>query len=134
MDFAKLKYKKRNQIQNQMALPKKYRLIKKNDFGRVYKEGRSFAEEFIVCKVLKNGLEFPRFGFVVGLKIAKKAVVRNKLRRRMQEIARLVLEKMKEKEKGVDVVVFPKKGAEIKKYEEIRQVFIKTLQKAGVIK
>lgn len=109
-------------------LPKKYRLVKESDFERVYKKGSSFAEKFVICRVLNNELGWPRFGFVVGIKISKKAVARNRLRRQFQEMARLAIPEIKS---GVDIVVFPRKEAEGRKHGEIKEAFLRILRKAG---
>ena len=111
-------------------LPKKYRLLKERDFERVYKKGSSFAEKFVVCKILKNDLGLPRFGFSIGTKISKKAVSRNRLRRQFQEIARLAVNDIKN---GVDIIVLPKKDAEGKKNKEIKEAFLKILKKSGIM-
>ncbi|KKR03914.1 MAG: Ribonuclease P protein component [Parcubacteria group bacterium GW2011_GWF2_39_13b] len=112
-------------------LPIKYRLTKEKDFERAYKKGRNFGEKFIVCKAARNGLDFSRFGFVIGLKIEKRAVARNKLRRQLQEIARTAMGSIK---KGFDIVVFPKKEAKARDYEELKQAFLAALKKAGIMK
>lgn len=43
--------------------------------------------------MLKNGSDQNRFGFIISQKVSKKAVVRNKIRRRLAEIAKINLNK-----------------------------------------
>ena len=67
-------------------LPKKNRLKNKKDFERVFKQGKGFKEDFLFFKITKNNLKENRFGFIVSLKVSKKAVLRNKVKRRLREI------------------------------------------------
>lgn len=111
-------------------LPKENRLKKQKDFERVYKQGRGFKQDFLFLKITANDLEITRFGLVVSRKISKKAVIRNRLKRRLREIIRLRLEKIK---KGKDVVLITLSGVEKKEYAEIEQVVEKLFKKAGLI-
>ena len=65
------------------------RSIKLNsDFRRTYSRGKSAVSPCVVVYCRKNRLGRNRVGFTVSKKIGK-AVVRNKIRRRLREIARL---------------------------------------------
>ncbi|MEK7503439.1 MAG: ribonuclease P protein component [Patescibacteria group bacterium] len=90
-------------------LPGTNRLKKKKDFERVFKQGRGLKESFLSLKLVKNGLGETRFGFVVGQKVSRKAVVRNKVKRRLRDIVRSQLGGIK---KGLDVAIVAGKGAE----------------------
>ncbi len=85
-----------------MALNKKNRLKKKRDFGEVFKKGRAVKGSFLFIKYRKNGLDAPRFGFVVSAKVAGNAVERNRIRRILSEAARGRIESLD----GYDIVVF----------------------------
>ena len=61
------------------------RLRKGREFDRVYSEGTVFNGPLFVVRVVPNGLEESRWGFAVGKKLAPKAVVRNRTRRRLRE-------------------------------------------------
>src|SRR3990167_6434505 len=71
-----------------MALNKKNRLKKKQDFEAVFKKGKAVNGSFLFIKYKKNELDMPRFGFVVSAKVAGKAVERNKIRRILSETVR----------------------------------------------
>ena len=73
-------------------LAAKHRLRKKKDIGQVLKEGKSSKEGPLVLKTIKNNLGFCRFAFIVSRKVSQKAVVRNKIRRKMREAVRLKVE------------------------------------------
>lgn len=67
-------------------LPKINRIKKKKDFDLIFKKGKNFKTSLLVLKLVENGLDFNRFGFIISKKVSKKAVVRNKIRRRVSEI------------------------------------------------
>jgi ribonuclease P protein component len=93
------------------------RLSKNKDFDKVFRAGRSSYQEVLGAKLIPNNLDYNRFGVLVGLKVNKKATVRNKIKRRIKMAIRLDEPFLK---KGYDcvIVVFPLILA--KNYEEIR--------------
>ena len=101
-------------------LPGINRLKKKKDFEYVFKQGRGLKEGFLSLKFVKNGRDSTRFGFVVGQKVSHKAVVRNRVKRRLRDLARARLEDVK---KGFDVAVVTGKGAELATLEETAVIF-----------
>lgn len=109
-------------------LPKPNRLRNKKDFDKVFKEGRGFKEGLLYLKFRNNNLEISRFGFIVSQKVSKKAVVRNKLKRRIREIIKGT--KIK---KGLDVVLITTSGLENKDFPELAETVNKVLTKAGII-
>jgi len=84
-----------------MALNKKNRLKKKKDFEIVFKKGKAIKGNFLFAKYFRNSLEFPRIAFVVSLKISKKAVIRNRIRRIISEIVSRNLKKIQ----SVDIIM-----------------------------
>ncbi|MFN8617630.1 MAG: ribonuclease P protein component [Dehalococcoidia bacterium] len=64
------------------------RLRKGREFDRVYSEGTVHNGPLFVVRAVPNGLAHCRWGFAVGKKLAPKAVVRNRTRRRLREGAR----------------------------------------------
>ena len=69
-------------------MERKYRLRLNADFQRVRREGKVWTNDWMVLCALPNNLELSRFGFAVSKRIGK-AVVRNRVRRRMREAVRL---------------------------------------------
>lgn len=107
------------------------RLKKKKDFEKVFKDGQGYKEDFLYLKICKNNLKESRFGFITSKKFSSKAVVRNKIKRKLREIIRLKMPKMK---KGIDgaIVVLP--GLEIKDFWELDGIIDDLFKKAGIIK
>lgn len=70
-------------------------LHQKNDFERVAKKGQPFFTNELGFKLLRNNLNYNRYGIVVGSAIDKRAVVRNKIRRQIKEIIVLNDKKIK---------------------------------------
>lgn len=106
-------------------LPQKNRLQKKKDFDNVFKSGKGFREGFLYFKIKKNSLNSSRFGFIVSKKFSKKAVERNKIKRRLREIIKKELPKIK---KPIDVVIIINPGLE-NNFEKLEQAINKLLEK-----
>lgn len=64
------------------------RLRKGTEFDTAYSKGTVFGSPLFVVRCHSNGLGVTRWGFAVGKRIAKRAVVRNRTKRRIREIAR----------------------------------------------
>src|SRR3989338_10677856 len=102
-------------------LPKENRLQKSKDFDLVYKKGRFFNTKFFGLKYAVNNFPQIRIGFVDNTKVHKKATKRNLLKRRMREIIRLNLDKIKP---GFDIVLTARTGAWELEYKTIEENII----------
>ncbi len=112
-------------------LKRKHKLKKKNDFKELFDQGRSYYGDFLKIKTKANNLGFNRFAFVVGLKISKKAVWRNKIKKRLEEIVFDEKEKLK---CCFDIVVIPSDKIIEKEYQLIKEELTCLFEKAGLIK
>lgn len=112
-------------------LPRINKLKNKKDIERVLRRGKGFKEDFLILKIFKNSLEKPRFAFIVSQKISKKATLRNKIKRRLSELARFKIKKMK---KGMDLILIAVPGLEEKDFWEIDEAVNKLFQKAKCFK
>jgi len=108
-------------------LPKINRLKREKDIEKVFKRGKGVKEGFLVLKVVKNNFRKPRVAFVVSQKISKKATLRNKIRRKLSELVRLKIKRVK---KGVDLVLIAASGLEEKDFWEINETIDKLFRKA----
>jgi ribonuclease P protein component len=102
------------------------RLTKSKDFATVHRKGRSLADRLLVLRFLKNDLGHNRYGFVVGRRVGK-AVVRNRVRRRLREAIRA-----EGLEGGWDVVVIARSGAAAADYHALRRSLARLVERAGL--
>ena len=124
-------------------IPKEHRLKHMKDFDILFKEGRFVGGDLVTLKVWSiNPEKYPRrkynkdelkIGFVVGLKVNKSAVKRNRLKRQMREAVALLLKEEKIKN-GYMVAVIAKKEMLDKEYKEIEKEIIKTFKGARLLK
>lgn len=112
-------------------LPGKNRLKKQNDFDNLARYGQSFSSDILILKKTANNLPENRVGFVVSKKISNKAVVRNKIKRRLREAIRKEMPAMKA---GFDFAFFAKKNIIDKDFQQISQAIKNLLLKAGLKK
>lgn len=108
-------------------LPKNYRLRLKNDFDRLFKEGKFAGHTFLTLGFIENNLNISRFAVIVGKKVSKKAVLRNSIKRKAMEIIRLSLKQAKP---GFDLAFIAKPEIKGKDYMEIETVILRLLKKA----
>jgi len=109
-------------------LPKKYRIDKKL-FKEVLLRGKSYHLESLSLKTFSWAGKNPLFAFVVSKKTAKKAVARNKLKRRGRYIARKNLDSFK---KETANIIFFKKGSETLKFSELEEKMIELFRKTKI--
>ena len=107
-------------------------LKKKSDFNRVYSTGRSKATNHLVLYWLKNNENKNRYGFSISKKIGK-AVIRNKIRRRLKEIIRDV-EKKKNIYLGYDIIFIARKPVIKLNYHDLSKDVYNLFKKTGLIK
>ena len=111
-------------------LAKINRLRKNKDIQKVFEKGRIFKQDFLILKILPNDLYESRFAFIVSKKFSKKAVTRNKIKRRIREIVYSNLKKIQE---GIDVIVIASPGLESKDFKEIKETINNLFKKAKII-
>lgn len=111
-------------------LAKKHRLTGEDDYGKVFQQGRSFQDDFLVIRVFNSHLPLSRFGFIVSNKISKKATRRNLIKRRLREAARRILDQIKP---GYDVVIMAKPEIRGQDFREMSKMLEELLRQAGLI-
>ncbi len=129
-------------------LTENYRLKKVRDFNLLMERGRWLSGLLFTVKWLelaKNSGYFPkkvdpnefatqlRLAFVVGVKVSKSAVKRNRLKRQMREVVRLMIKDGRLKI-GYYVMIVAKNEALGKEYSEISKEIEGLLGKAGILK
>lgn len=107
--------------------PKSSRLLKRDEFRRVYDEGRKVQARYFTAFVLTNSHEQPRIGITVTRK-AGKSVRRNRARRLVREVFR------KNKllvPQGVDMVINVKQILIDARYSDLEEDFTAFLKRIG---
>lgn len=106
----------------------KNRLRKKKDIERVLrgKSSKSAAVSFLGVRFIANGLPYSRIGFVVSKKVSKKAVIRNKVKRRLRGVSRDIIKGF---EKGFDIVIFTRPEIANCDFTQIKNVLETLLRK-----
>ncbi|MCS6843757.1 MAG: ribonuclease P protein component [Caldilineales bacterium] len=105
------------------------RLRDRDRFAQVRQEGRCWTDTLLVMCLLPNELPYSRFGFSVSKRVGK-AVVRNRVRRRMREVVRLRLGQIAS---GFDVVFIARQPAAHATYAEIERACERTLRRAQLL-
>jgi ribonuclease P protein component len=102
-------------------------LSKSGQFDLVYNAGKSWAGKDVVLKTLPNRLVTSRFGFVVSRRVGK-AVIRNRVKRRLREITR-----QSSVQPGWDIVLIARIAAATQNYSGLKESVRKLLHRAGLI-
>ena len=108
----------------QLMLSKINRLRRKRDFGIVFKKGKRTKGDCLFLQVAANRLGYNRQGFVISKDVSKKAVVRNRLRRRLKTLAEL------SSDNGFDMVFVAQSGLERKSFADLKKIVEQLLKKA----
>lgn len=90
------------------------------EFGRVYSNGKSYANKYLVMIVLGNDLDCNRIGFSISKKVGN-SVVRHYFARILREIYRLHKEVFSS---GLDIVIIVKSSASECRFREIESAFL----------
>ncbi|MCX6731554.1 MAG: ribonuclease P protein component [Candidatus Parcubacteria bacterium] len=98
-------------------LAKKNRINKKL-FEEIFKRGKIFSSPNLSLKIAPTTEKQSRFTFVVSSKVAKRAVDRNKIKRRARNIVRKFLPEIK---KQINAIIFFRKGAGKMTFSELEK-------------
>jgi len=93
----------------------KRKLSKTSEFKKIFSEGRRIEGKNLIIFISKNDYNFNRPGIIVK-KETGKAVVRNKIKRRLKEAFQLVNKKLSP---GYDIIVLAKNNIGKSSYFEI---------------
>lgn len=110
---------------------RKHRLRANADFQRIRREGRTLVHPLLIVGTLSNGLEHSRFGFAVGRRMGK-AVVRNRIKRRMRESVRVRIREGKIAA-GWDVVFIARGPMRAASFHQVDETIGLMLRRAGLV-
>ena len=104
--------------------------LKQNyEFRRVYNKGKSGVSAFLVVYARPNRGGRNRLGVTVSTKLGK-AVVRNRVRRRLREIYRLSQPELKQ---GYDVVLVARSRAVAASYSDLSRAYRRACEKLELL-
>ena len=106
---------------------KQLRLRRRRDFDAVFQEGRVLAHRLLVLRTVPNQLQHNRYGFVTSKQLGK-AVVRNRVRRRLREGARSLTTRP-----GWDVVISARAAAAQANFHQLKSAVANLFARAGIL-
>lgn len=112
-------------------LAREHRLRKEKDIKTLFTKGKSVFGVSCGIKMRANDLPYSRFTVVVGAKVSKKAVVRNRLRRILREEIRLCMHRL---QPGFDVLLLVRPGAKELPPATLRLQLHESLVRAHLLK
>ena len=105
--------------------------LKKNyEFKRLYNKGKTAVTPYMVVYALKNHKGIRRVGYTVSTKLGK-AVVRNRIRRRLREIDRLNADKLKT---NVDIVIVARSRCIEAEYSKMENAFLHACAELDILR
>jgi ribonuclease P protein component len=108
-------------------MKKSERLKARKDFVSVYRKGRAWTTRFLVLRALPNDLPHHRCGFVVSKRVGK-AVVRNRVKRRLREGLRPLAV-----QPGWDLILLARPLAARASYHELTEAIANLLSRARLL-
>jgi len=110
-------------------LPKKHKITNRRIIPNILNNGKSISTPLFVIKYIYNKEKDSHFGIITSAKISKKAVERNKARRRIYEAIRHFLNEQGDTEKNIDAIFLAKKSCLEADYETISKTISNNLSK-----
>ena len=102
-------------------------LTKPEDFARVHGQGKWLGGGLVGVKTCPNGLPGARYGFIVSKRVGK-AVVRNRVKRRLREIVRQLSLKP-----GTDIIFSARPQTALAEFGTLKTAVVDGLSHAGVL-
>jgi ribonuclease P protein component len=102
-------------------LNSKNRISNRNLINKLFEKGGTYKNDYFIFRFLPSDLPVSKFAVIIGGKITKKAVNRNKLRRQIHEAIRLNLKKLKT---DLVVLVVAKPVTKNAEYEKLEKAVI----------
>ena len=104
------------------------RIRRRADFDRVFQGGRHNSARLLVLRSVENELQWSRYAYAIPKRVGK-AVVRNRLRRRLREILRLT--PLKE---GFDLLISARNEAAAANFQSLKAELLLLLKRAQLLR
>jgi len=123
-------------VKESTALPSSLRLKKRKEFLHIQSRGKKLHTRHFLILVEALTCEHSarkqhlRFGITVSRKVDKRAVIRNKIKRRVREVFRLHQHKVKS---PINIVVIARTNASLCTFKEAEAEILKALQQHGFL-
>lgn len=111
-------------------LARPFRLRLRRDIGRVYRHSRRFNSQHLEIRVVANQLSRSRVTIVISTKVAKRAIARNRARRRLRALLREAWPRVKP---GNDLLITSRSDLSQLQAEQLRQEILGLLEKAQLL-
>jgi ribonuclease P protein component len=102
-------------------------LRRRADFDRVFQHGRHNSARLLAVRSIANESELTRYAFAISKRVGK-AVVRNRVRRRLREVLRLTPVR-----EGFDVVVTVRPDAATASFWDLKAELTMLLKRARLL-
>ena len=109
---------------------KRYRLRNNREFKKVYDGGKNFWNRNLILYRKRNKLQETRLGITITKKFGN-AVTRNRVKRRLKEIYRMNLYRVRD---GYDIIIIPKKNVIDLSYEDLKSALEHILKISKLLK
>ncbi|MCY3882202.1 MAG: ribonuclease P protein component [Chloroflexi bacterium] len=103
-------------------------LRRRADFEQVFASGRLVRGHSLALRVLERGQGPTRVGFAIGKRLDKRAIIRNRVRRRLREALRPL-----HLRDGFDVVVLGRRSALTANFGVLREDAEAVLRRVGLM-
>ncbi|HOQ09770.1 MAG TPA: ribonuclease P protein component [Syntrophomonadaceae bacterium] len=107
-------------------LGREFRITTTQDYNNIYRDGEKFPGKYLILYVAKNQLGHNRYGIVTSHKVGK-AVVRNRIKRRLRALVRKMDPAIKP---GHDMVLVVRHHAGAADYQQLEKDLSMVIRKA----
>ncbi len=94
------------------------RLKKRSDFLRVAQSGKKWVSKSLILQVIETEIDRPRFGLTVSKRVSKRAVKRNRVKRRLRAAVYDIFP-FHARDKA-DYVLIGRPGTEDRSYDDLK--------------
>ena len=105
-------------------------LRRDKDFTRIYKQGKSLGDKYVVVFHKKNQLDYNRVAFLASKKVGK-SVQRNKARRWLKESYGILKKEMK---LGYDIIIIARNTINDARYQQVFESLRNALKRAKILR